>query len=239
MNSNRIGIIGGMSYASTVKYYVQILEKYFERKHDYNYPEVIIFSLNFQKIIDLEYGDNRERYIEYLLDGITTLEQAGVSFIAMAANSPHAVYDALAQLTKVPLISIVKATAEKARQENMKKLLLLGIKYTMQSTFYQNFFAKEGIEVITPTNEEQDRINRIILEELVIGLFKDESKYEILCIINKYKTDGVILGCTELPLIISQEDVDVNVLDTLDLHINAILNYYFKMTTLEQFKTDD
>ncbi|MBY9018168.1 MAG: amino acid racemase, partial [Candidatus Lokiarchaeota archaeon] len=127
--------------------------------------------------------------------------------------------------------SIVKATAEKAHQENLKKVLLLGIKFTMQSTFYQDYFAKEGIEVITPSDEEQDKLNRIIFEELVIGLFKDESKKSILRIINNYRTDGVILGCTELPLIISQEDTRVKLLNTLNLHVEAILNQYFKINS--------
>ena len=233
MKSFRIGILGGMSHESTIKYYDQILEKYYEKQHDYNYPEVIIFSLNFQKIIDLEHSDDRKGYIEYLMEGIMALEQAGASFIVMAANSPHAVYDDLVQLAKVPILSIVKATAEKAHQENLKKLLLLGIKFTMQSTFYQDYFAKEGIEVITPSDEEQNRLNRIIFEELVIGLFNDESKTEILKIINNYSTDGVILGCTELPLIISQEDTRVKLLNTINLHVEAVLNQYFKTNTIE------
>ena len=228
MKSFRIGILGGMSHESTIKYYDLILEKYYGKKQDYYYPEIVIFSLNFQKVIELEHCDNRKGYVDYLMEGIKALEQAGASFIVMAANSPHAVYDELVQLAKVPILSIVKATAEKAHQWNLKKLLLLGIKFTMQSTFYQEFFAKEGIEVIAPSVEEQDKLNRIIFEELVIGLFKDESKNEILRIIDNYRTDGVILGCTELPLIISQEDTRVKLLNTLNLHVDAVLDHYFK-----------
>lgn len=228
MKSFRIGILGGMSHESTLKYYDLILEKYYGKKQDYNYPEIVIFSLNFQRVIEFEHCDNKKGYVDYLMEGIKVLEQAGASFIVMAANSPHAVYDDLVQLAKVPILSIVKATAENAHQENLKKLLLLGIKFTMQSTFYQEFFAKEGIEVITPSVEEQDKLNRIIFEELVIGLFKDESKSEILRIIDNYRTDGVILGCTELPLIISQEDTRVKLLNTLNLHVDAVLDHYFK-----------
>ena len=141
----RIGILGGMSYESTIKYYDQILEAYHALKHDYNYPEVIIFSLNFQKVIDLEHGDNRKKYLEYLMEGIKALQQAGAYFIVMAANSPHAVYDDLSQLTEVPILSIVKVTAEKAQQENLKKVLLLGIKFTMQSTFIKKFLLKKEL----------------------------------------------------------------------------------------------
>ncbi len=91
----RIGILGGMSYESTIKYYDLIFQKYFEKYNDYNYPEVVIFSLNFQKVIDYEFDNEKEKYIEYLMSGIKSLENAGVSFIVMSANSPHAVYEDL------------------------------------------------------------------------------------------------------------------------------------------------
>lgn len=227
--SKRIGILGGMSYESTIKYYDLILQKYYKEFNDYNYPEIVIFSLNFQKIIDYELGDNKAKYIEYLMSGIRALENAGASFILMAANSPHAVFEDLEEISKVPLISIVKSTAQYAKEKNMKKLLLIGIKFTMQSTFYQNFFKKLGMEVITPSNEEQNEIDKIIFDELVIGYFKQESKKKLLQIINSYKVDGVILGCTELPLILNQKDVDVILLDTVELHTEAVLKYYFSL----------
>ncbi|MFX0026676.1 MAG: aspartate/glutamate racemase family protein, partial [Candidatus Hermodarchaeota archaeon] len=137
MKNVRVGLLGGMSYESTLKYYQLFLEKYYEKELNYSYPEIVIFSLNFQKIIDYELGNEKEKYIEYLMEGINSLENAGVDFIFMAANSPHAVYEDLKNRAKVPLLSIVKATAEKAKRENMRKLLLLGIKFTMKSTFYQ------------------------------------------------------------------------------------------------------
>jgi len=222
----RIGILGGMSYESTIKYYAQILEKYYEKKHDYYYPEIIIFSLNFQKVIDLEYDDNRKKYVDYLMEGIKSLENAGASFILMAANSPHAVYEDLIQLVKVPILSIVKATAEKAQRENLSKLLLLGIKFTMQSSFYQDFFAKLNMQIITPSDPEQDTINQIIFDELVIGNFTEDSKQKLLSIINSYEVDGVILGCTELPLILPQKDTNIKLIDTIEVHVEAALKYY-------------
>jgi aspartate racemase len=225
----RIGILGGMSYESTLKYYDLILQKYFELFNDYHYPEIVIFSLNFQKLIDYELGDDKEKYIEYLMSGIRSLEKSGVSFIVIAANSPHAVYKELENYSVAPLLSIVEATANKASQENMKKLLLLGIKFTMQSTFYQDYCKKLSIEVITPLDEEQDEINTMIFDELVIGLFKQESKKRIIQIINGYKVDGVILGCTELPLILNQNDTEVKLLDTVEIHTEATLKYYLSL----------
>jgi len=226
---NRIGILGGMSYESTIKYYDLILEKYYENFNDYNYPEILIFSLNFQKLIDYELGGDRAKYIEYLMSGIKSLESGGATFIVMAANSPHAVYKDLENLSKIPILSIVKATAERARQENLRKLLLLGIKFTMQNTFYQNYCKELGIEVITPSNEEQNMIDKIIFDELVIGFFKQESKENLLQIIKRYKVDGVILGCTELPLIITQNDTRIKLFDTLRIHVDATLDYYFSL----------
>lgn len=226
---NRIGILGGMSYESTIKYYDLILQKYYERYQDYNYPEIVIFSLNFQKVIDYELSQDRVKYIKYLMKGISSLQDAGARFIVMAANSPHAVYDDLVKLVKVPILSIVHATAERAKQESMKKLLLLGIKFTMQSTFYPDYCREIGIEVITPSKTEQNIIDKIIFDELVIGFFKQESKQKFLNIINRYEADGVILGCTELPLILSQKDTKLKLLDTVDLHVESALKYYLSL----------
>jgi len=227
----KIGILGGMSYESTIKYYDLILQKYYDRYQDYYYPEILIYSLNFQKVIDYELGDDERIYVDYLMEGINSLQKGGVDFIIMAANSPHAVYDDLVQLSKIPILSIVKATAERAQQENLKKLLLLGIKFTMQSSFYQEFFAKSDMEVITPSDSEQDIINKIIFDELVIGKFTNESKQMLLKIVNDYKVDAVILGCTELPLILQQNDTDLILLDTVELHVEAGLKYCLNLNS--------
>lgn len=227
MKSYRIGILGGMSYESTIKYYEKILESYYQQNCNYSYPEIVIFSLDFQKIIDLEYSGNKEKYVEYLMVGIKSLEAAGVNFIIMAANSPHAVYIDLVKLAQVPILSIVKATAEKAIKENLKKLLLLGIKFTMQSSFYQDHFESLGMQIIIPKVQEQEDINNIIFNELVIGNLNQESKKRLIEIIRSYKIDGVILGCTELPLILHQKDFAIKILDTVEIHVEAALRYYF------------
>ena len=222
----RIGILGGMSHESTIKYYNLILQKYYDKYQDYNYPEILIYSLNFQKVIDYELGDDEGIYVKYLMTGINSLQNGGADYIVMAANSPHAVYEDLIQLAKVPILSIVEATAEKAQQEKLNKLLLLGIKFTMQSSFYQDFFAKLNMQIITPSEPEQDTINQIIFDELVIGNFTEESKQKLLSIINNYEADGVILGCTELPLILQQKDTNIKLLDTVEVHVEAALKYY-------------
>lgn len=224
MNAKRIGILGGISHESTSKYYEIILTKYYEKYKDYYYPEVVIFSLNFQKFTDFE-NYNREKYIEYIKEGLTGLENAGADFVIMAANSPHAVFEDVERKLKIPLLSIVQVTAEKAVEEGMKTVLLLGIRFTMDSSFYKDVCKNYGIDVIVPSDEEKDEINRIIFDELVIGVIKKESRKKLLDIIGRYEVDGVILGCTELPLILNQEDTCIPLLDTLKIHAEAALDY--------------
>jgi len=224
----KIGILGGMSYESTIKYYGLILQKYYDKYNDYNYPEILIYSLNFQKVIDYELGNDKLKYIDYLMSGINSLQKGGADFIIMAANSPHAVYDDLTQKTEIPILSIVEATAEKALEMKLNKLLLIGIKFTMQSSFYQRIFENSNMQVITPVDIEQDMIDKIIFEELVIGKFKNESKQKLLNIIHNYKVDGVILGCTELPLILRKNDAEIKLLNTIEIHVDATLEYAMK-----------
>jgi aspartate racemase len=225
----RIGILGGISHESTIAYYNLLLCKHFARSKNYHYPEIVIFSLNFQRFTDYEDNGDQSNYIRYILEGVRALEAAGVDFILMAANSPHAVFDAVALQAKVPMLSIVAATAQAALQTGGHKLLLLGIKFTMQADFYPRTFADLGLTVIAPSEVEQDEINRIIFDELVIGHFTAQSKARLLALIEQYAQmagiDGVILGCTELPLLLKQEDCPIKLFNTLDLHTTAALDF--------------
>jgi aspartate racemase len=221
----RIGILGGMSYKSTLKYYELILKKYYENFLNYEYPEIVIYSLNFKKVIDYETNYQNDKYIKYLMSGLKALKNAGADFIVMAANSPHSVYHELENLSEIPILSIVKVTGQLAKSLELNKLLLLGIKYTMQSTYYQEWFKQYGMEVITPLLEEQEIIDKIIFEELVIGKIKENSRKKLLKIIRNYNIDGVILGCTELPLILKQKDIKAKVLDTMEIHTSEALKY--------------
>jgi len=222
--SKRIGILGGISHESTARYYTLLHEKYHARLGDYHYPEVVVFSLDFQRFTDYENTD-RDAYIEYIMHGVRGLEGAGAEFIVMAANSPHAVYREVSAAATVPMISIADATARKVAGLGLERVLLLGIKFTMQSTFYQEKLGEHGVEVVTPDEGEQDEIDRIIFDELVIGVHREESKKRLLEIMGGYPVDGVILGCTELPLIIGKDDTGLAVLDTMGIHVEAALDY--------------
>jgi aspartate racemase len=220
-----IGILGGISAESTVVYYDRIIKLYYEQYKDYYYPEIIIYSLNFQKFTDYENSGDHDGYIQEIMRGIEGLQNAGADFIIMAANSPHAVYEEVNSLAKVPVLSIVEVTATFAKQQGLHKLLLMGIRFTMQSSFYQTVCERHDLKVFVPSSSDQDEINRIIFEELTIGKFTEESKQRLLSIATKYDVDGVILGCTELPLILEQSDTDVRLLNTLELHVQAALEY--------------
>ena len=224
----KIGILGGFSLVSTIKYYKTITDLYFEKFKDYYYPEIIINSLDFQYFTDLENEKRTEEYIHYIASSNNALEKAGANFIIMAANSPHSVFEEVEKLSKLPIISIVDTAAKYASENRLKKTLLTGIKYTMQSDFYQKGFKKSGLEVITPNEEHQNKINDIIFNELVLDKFLDKTRKQFIEIINSYDVDGVILACTELPLLLDQNDTQVKLLNPSLLHCEAALQFSLK-----------
>jgi aspartate racemase len=220
----RIGILGGISPESTRLYYQHIVQSYYARRGDYYYPEIVIFSLNFQRFTDLENRGDTEGYAGEIMAGIEALQLAGVDFALMAANSPHAAFDIIARRAAVPLLSIVDVTLDRARQLGLKRLLLLGIKFTMQASFYPEACARRAIQLLVPSGEEQDEIDRIIFRELAVGRVLPASRQRLLQIIAGYEVDGVILGCTELPMILRPEDASLPLLNTLALHAEAALD---------------
>jgi len=221
----RIGILGGISPESTRLYYEHIIKAYHARRGDAYYPEIVIFSLNFQRFTDMENRGDTEGYVGEIVAGIHALERAGVDFAFMAANSPHAAFDLVARRTSIPLLSIVDVALDHAQQLGLKRLLLLGIKFTMQASFYPEACARRGIELRVPAEGEQDAIDHIIFRELAIGRVLPASRARLLEITAGYDVDGVILGCTELPMLLRQEDTSLPLLNTLALHAEAALDY--------------
>lgn len=221
----RIGLLGAKSHESMITYYRRIIEKYIERTGDYSYPEIVIVGLNFQKMNDLEKSGDKQALVTYVMTGIDALTKAGVDFIAIVNNVTHAVFPEVQSQTAIPMISIVETTVEEAKRLKVRKALLLGTKVTMQSTFYQDIFAREGIEVIVPTEEEQETLNAIIDNELVKMVFKPESRKKYVEVIESYDVDAVIFACTEIPWLVKEKDVSKIVLDPTELHVEAILKH--------------
>ncbi len=229
----KIGILGGISAASTVQYYNKILDLYYEIKKDYYYPEICIESLNFQYFTDFENRNDMDGYKEYIMKGIRNLESAGSDIIIMSANSPHSVFHAIEKEASVPMLSIVDSVGKYARKNKMKKLLLTVIKYTMQGSFYRDELKSQGIEVISPSDGDQDIINHIIFDELARNNIKASSQERFLSIVEKYSAryslDGVILGCTELPMLAGTITGPVPFIDSLAIHCADTLHYVLEI----------
>ena len=221
----RIGLLGGISHESTAAYYTRLHHRYYERHRNYHYPEIVIYSLDFQKFTDMENKAQPEEYIEYILSGVIALHNAGADFALMAANSPHAVFPEVAAGAPLPILSIVESTIQRAKSLRLEKLLLLGIRFTMQKNFYADAGLESGIEVITPLEADQTVVNELIFNELVVGEIRQSSRTRLVELISSYEVSGVILGCTELPLILSDQDCDLPLLDTLELHVQAALDH--------------
>src|SRR5213594_3118324 len=221
-----LGIIGGLGPESTVDYYQRIIALYRERTGDGGYPEFIIASVNLRKGLDFMAANDLAGMAAYLLEGIGKLARAGADFGLISANTPHIVFEEVASKSPIPLISIVEATCAAAKARKLKRLALLGTRFTMQGTFYSKVFTREGIELVVPDAKDQEYIHDKYLNELVPGKFLPETRAELLAIVDCMKAksdiDGVILAGTELPLILRDADhKGIPLLDTTKIHCQA------------------
>ena len=221
-----LGIIGGLGPESTVDYYQRIIALYRERTGDGSYPEFIINSVDLQMGLDFMDANDLTGMADYLVEAIGKLARAGADFGLISANTPHIVFDEVASRSPIPLISIVEATCAAAKGRKLKRLALLGTRYTMQGSFYSKVFAREGIELLVPDVNDQDYIHDKYLNELVPGKFLPETRAGLLAIVDRMKArsdiDGVILAGTELPLILRDaEHNGIPLLDTTRIHCEA------------------
>ena len=217
-----VGILGGLGPESTMAYYSAITRKYYETHGDYDYPEIIIYSLRFGKFIECGYEAAAD-----VKTAIEKLARAGADFVVAACNSVHIVYDEVSQQIPIPWVSIIDVTAEQIRKEGVRKVALLGTIFTMSKGFYQEGLAGHGIEAITPNPEARKRINDIIYGELVRNLVTDASRQYVLeCMeaLRRDGADGVVLACTELPFLIQQTHTRIRVFDTTALHARKALD---------------
>ncbi len=221
----RIGILGGISPQSSALFYKKIIEKHYQKSQDHYYPEIIMFSVNFGRLKDYQNNSDQTDYINEIVKGIDALERAGTDFAVIASNTPHRVFSEIENKVSIPLLSIVDSTAHYAIKNGYRKLLLLGTVYTMKEEFYKNGLKAQNIQAIVPTDTEQEMINNIIFNELILGDVENQSKNIVLEIISKYPVDAVILGCTELSLLITDRDTDIPLIDTTDVHAEATLNF--------------
>jgi aspartate racemase len=228
-----LGMIGGVGPESTHEYYRGIIELYRERKRDGHYPQFIINSVDLQKGLDFMAVNNLAGMTDFLVEEIAKLARAGVEFSLIAANTPHIVFDEVAAKSSIPLLSIVEATCAAAKARKMKRVALIGTRYTMQATFYPKVFSREGIDLVVPDADEQNYIHDKYLNELVPGVFLPETRARLLEIVDRLKEtrqiEGLILGGTELPLILKEETHNgVAMLDTTKIHVEAAVTEMLK-----------
>ena len=221
-----VGIVGGLGPESTIDYYRRIIEEW-KREDPSSSPSIVIDSLDVQVGLRLVEKD-RPALIEYLLESLGRLAAARVDFVAMAANTPHVVFDELVARTPVPLVSIVESCAEEAKRLGLKRLGLLGTRFTMEGVFYPTTFGRYGMTVVSPTPEERVWIHERYVRQLLNGDFRDETRQGVISVIerlrNDEKIDGVILGGTELTILLSGPVVaGIPALDTTALHVTAIV----------------
>jgi aspartate racemase len=225
----KIGLVGGLGPESTVDYYRGIINAFKPTYETLGFPEIAVESVDLRSFTELTYNGGWDKIAATLVDRFEILRRGGAAFGAIASNTPHRVFAQTQSGTALPLLSIVEATRDQALRLGSEKLCLLGTGFTMQSDFYQRTFQQVGIEVFVPNPEEIEYIQDKIFGEIEFGIIKQDTRVEFLRILGRIeaerRVDGVILGCTELPMLLKPEDISLHYLDTAAIHIRAIVDY--------------
>ncbi len=222
-----LGLIGGTGPESTIEYYRLIIEAYREQR-DGNYPLIIVNSVNLKLLLALVNANKLEELTEELTAAIEQLARAGADFAAFTANTPHIVFDEVQRRSRIPLISIVEATCEKVQMLGLKKVGLFGTRFTMQGKFYPEVFSRAGVTLTTPNDDEQNYIHEKYMGELLNNIFLPETRERMLAIADELKSrhaiEGLILGGTELPLLLRDEEHNgIPLLDTTKIHVERLV----------------
>ena len=216
-----IGLIGGMSWESTVTYYQVINETVKEKLGGLHSAKILLYSVDFAEIEEYQSQGEWEKSAEVLASAAQNLEKAGADFIVICTNTMHKVAPDIQKKISIPIVHIAEATASVLQSRGIRKVALLGTKYTMTQDFYKNKITETGIEVVIPDDDGVKLVNDVIYNELCLGILKDDSKAKFIDIISdlqKRGAEGVILGCTEIGLLIGQADVSLPVFDTTLIH---------------------
>lgn len=223
-----IGLIGGTGWVSSQEYYKLINEKVNKKLGGLEFPRIILVSVNYGDIYACNQKNDREGVFRIIQSSAKTLEKTGVDFIALCANTIHFTFDRLIQEINLPFLHIADATAEAIRSRSINKVGLLGTMETMELDFYKKRLALKGITVITPERKDREFIHNSIMNELLKEKFLPETKAEFVRIMDKLKDQGargMILGCTEIPLLIKPGDYTLPLFSTLEIHATAIAKY--------------
>jgi aspartate racemase len=217
-----LGIIGGIAPESTIQYYRLIVAAYREQRGDGTYPAIIINSIDLKRLLDLAAAERLAELTEYLLRELERLARAGADVALFASNTPHLVFEEVRRHAPIPLISIVEAACAAAEAQGLTRVGLLGTRFTMEARFYPDVFARAGITVVSPDADERRWVHERYVTELIPAIFRAETRERMLALVAQMKTrdriEGVVLGGTELPLLLRDAGGGVPLLDTTRIH---------------------
>ncbi len=223
-----IGLIGGMSWESTIPYYQIINEGIKNCLGGYHSAKIVMHSVDFSEVEECMSAGDWDKSAQILGKAAQGLEAAGADFILICTNTLHKVQPKISEMIHVPILHIADATADELDKCKIQKVGLLGTKYTMQQDFYKQKLTNRGIEVVIPDEPDIDIINHIIFDELCVGILKEESRKQFERIIDNLRlkgAEGAILGCTEIGLLISQENSVLPVFDTTVIHAKCAVEH--------------
>jgi aspartate racemase len=224
-----LGLIGGMSWENTIEYYRIINEDVKRRLGGWNSAKLLLYSVNFEEIMNLEEQGDWKKLAKVFIKISKDLESAGFKAIVLCSNTIHKIADEIQKEISIPIIHVVDSTAEAIKEAGVRRVGLLGTKFTMEGGFYEERLEKNHqLNVFLPEKSQRDYINNAIYKELAVGKLIKSTKEEILKMINQLQdngAEGIILGCTELPLLIKEQDVDLPLFNTLTIHLKSAIDF--------------
>ena len=224
-----IGMIGGMSWESSIEYYRIVNQTVREKLGGLHSAKSIMVSVEFAEIEALQHQDRWDELAAILIEAARSLEKGGADFVIICTNTMHKLYDILQNQIKIPMLNIADATAEKIKAQGIDKIALLGTRFTMEEDFYKGRLVdKYGLDVIIPSSAQREIVHRVIYDELCAGIIKPDSRQKYAEIIQGLAAEGVggiILGCTEIGLLVKQADSPVPLFDTTEIHARAAVYY--------------
>ena len=224
----KMGLLGGMSWESSLEYYRIMNETVKEKLGGSHSANCLMYSFDFQEIEDLQHRGEWEKLKRLMIDEAKNLKKAGAESIVICTNTMHLMAPDIEVGTGLKVIHIAEATGDEILKRSIKKVLLLGTKFTMEGTFYREKLEERGIEVIIPAESDRQVVHEIIYNELILGELNPQSRRKYVEIINRAAdigVTGVVLGCTEIPLLIKDKDVEIEVFDTTEIHAKAAIEH--------------
>jgi aspartate racemase len=230
-----IGLLGGMSWESSIEYYRLINEATRAELGGLHSARSLMYSVDFAEIETLQHAGQWDEAADFMVDAARRVEKGGADFLLICTNTMHRMADAVQAQIDIPLLHIADATAVAIQEEQIERVGLLGTRFTMEEDFYKGRLNRRGLEVLIPPAESRRQVHRIIYEELVVGEIKAQSKANYVAIMDNLRAagaEGIILGCTEIGLLVGEADAPIPVFDTTQIHAQTAVAYALDQVSL-------